>query len=142
MLVIWHGVRAEAQAMSGNVAAASQELLALRAARDATPQPAPGARTDGNELAVAAIADGVARGRIAEAQGNADAALRHYRAAEAIEANLPYFEPPLWPTPVAVLAGQLHLRLGDRATAAADFQRALVQRPNNSLAAAGLVAAA
>ena len=140
--MIWHGVRAEAQAMSGNVAAASQELLALRAARDATPQPAPGARTDGNELAVAAIADGVARGRIAEAQGNADAALRHYRAAEAIEANLPYFEPPLWPTPVAVLAGQLHLRLGDRATAAADFQRALVQRPNNSLAAAGLTAAA
>lgn len=142
LLVIWHGIRAEAQAMSGNVDAARQELLALRVARDVTPKPAPGARSDGNELAVAAIADGVARGRIAAAEGKPDEALRHYRAAEAIEANLPYFEPPLWPTPVAVLAGQLHLKLGDRAAAAADFRRALAQRPNNSLANAGLAATA
>lgn len=142
LLVIWHGVRAEAQAMSGNVDAARQELLALRGARDATPKPAPGARSDGNELAVAAIADGVARGRIAEAEGKPDEALRHYRAAEAIEANLPYFEPPLWPTPVAVLAGQLHLKQGDRVAAVADFRRALAQRPKNSLATAGLTAAA
>jgi tetratricopeptide (TPR) repeat protein len=83
----------------------------------------------------------VARGRIAEAEGKPDEALRHYRAAEAIEANLPYFEPPLWPTPVAVLAGQLHLKQGDRAAATADFRRALAQRPQNNLASAGLVAA-
>jgi Flp pilus assembly protein TadD len=55
---------------------------------------------------------------------------------------LPYFEPPLWPTPVAVLAGQLHLKQGDRAAAAADFRRALAQRPSNSLASAGLAATA
>jgi tetratricopeptide (TPR) repeat protein len=91
-------------------------------------------------MAVAAIADGVARGRIAEAEEKPDEALRHYRAAEAIEANLPYFEPPLWPTPVAVLSGQLLLKQGDKAGAAAAFRRALAQRPNNSLAAAGMTA--
>jgi tetratricopeptide (TPR) repeat protein len=141
LLVAWHGVRAEALAMTGDVDAARRELLALRVARDATATPAPGARANGNDLAVAAIADGVARGRIAEAEGQRDEALRHYRAAEAIEANLPYFEPPLWPTPVAVLSGQLLLKQGDKAGAAAAFRRALAQRPNNSLASAGLTSA-
>ena len=127
--------------MRRDVDAARRELLALRAARDATPAPAPGARANGNDLSVAAIADGVARGRIAEAEGKRDEALRHYGAAEAIEANLPYFEPPLWPTPVAVLTGQLLLKHGDKAGAAAAFRRALAQRPNNSLANAGLTSA-
>lgn len=139
--VAWHGVRAEALAQSGKIDAAKQELEALRTARDATPKPSAGSRSDGNELAVAAIADGVARGRIAEAEGNAEAALLAYRAAEAIEANLPYFEPPLWPTPVAVLTGQLLLKQGDKAGAAAAFRRGLAQRPNNSLATAGLTSA-
>jgi tetratricopeptide (TPR) repeat protein len=139
--VAWHGVRAEALAQTGRIDAARQELQALRTARDATPRPAAGSRLDGNDLAVAAMADGVARGRIAEAEGNAAAALLAYRAAEAIEANLPYREPPLWPTPVAVLTGQLLLKQGDTADAAAAFRRALRQRPNNSLATAGLNAA-
>ena len=64
-----------------------------------------------------------------------------YRAAEAVETNLAYFEPPLWPTPVAVLSGQLRLKQGDKAAAAADFRRALAQRPGNALASAGLAAA-
>ncbi len=139
--VAWHGVRAEALAMTGDVDAARRELFALRAARDVTAAPAPGARAVGNDVAVAAIADGVARGRIAEAEGNTEAALRAYRAVEAIEANLPYFEPPLWPTPVAVLTGQLLLKQGDKAGAEAAFRRALTQRPNNSLANAGLTSA-
>lgn len=142
--IAWHGARAEALATTGDTAAAGAELVKLRAQRDAiaaqagkTPR---GARSAGSDLTIAAIADAVARGRIAEAEGDVDEAMRQYRAAEAIEANLGYFEPPLWPTPVAVLAGQLRLKQGDNEGAAIDFRRALVQRPNNSLANAGLVA--
>ena len=133
--VAWHGVRAEALAMTGDTAGAKAELVKLRNLRFAVPNPAAG------DLALAAIADGVARGRIAAAQGNTGEALQQFRAAEAIETNLGYFEPPLWPTPVAVLAGETRLKAGDRAGAAADFRRALVQRPGNALARDGLAAA-
>ncbi|WP_426164253.1 hypothetical protein [Sandarakinorhabdus sp. DWP1-3-1] len=141
LMVAWHGVRAEAKAQTGDIAGAEAELLALRAARDAIKAGPEATRTSVSDLALAAIADGVARGRIAEARGEPAEALRHYRAAEAVEANFPYFEPPLWPTPVAVLAGAVRLKSGDRSGAAADFRRALVQRPGNSLAGAGLTAA-
>ena len=133
--IAWHGVRAEALAQRGDTAGARAEVAALRAVRDGIADPEEG------ELTLAAIADAVARGRIAEAEGATAEALRQYRAAEAIEANLGYYEPPLWPTPVAVLSGTLRLKTGDRTGAAADFRRALAQRPNNSLASAGLVAA-
>ena len=132
MQMAWRGVRAEAMALAGNIAGARAELVALRAARDAIP------RTMGNDMAFAAIADSVARGRIAHAEGNNPEALRQYRAAEAIESNLGYAEPPLWPTPVSVLSGQLRLQAGDRAGAAADFRRALAERPGNRLAQTGL----
>ena len=132
--IAWHGVRAEALAMSGDPAAARAELTRLRALRASAPDP-------GGNLAMAAIADGVARGRIAVAEGKIAEALRQFGAAEAIEANLGYFEPPLWPTPVAVLAGQTRLQAGDRAGAAGDFRRALLQRPGNHLAREGLAAA-
>ena len=131
----WHGVRAEALAMTGDTIGARAELIALRRARDAIPD------AMGDVMVFAAIADSVARGRIAEADGKADEALRQYRAAEAIESNLGYSEPPVWPTPVAVLSGQLRLKMGDRAGAATDFRRALAERPNNRLASIGLAAA-
>ena len=144
VLVAWHGVRAEAFAITGDTAAARAELDKLRSQRDAIAAKAAGrpggARSAGSDMTIAAIADGVARGRIAEAEGRFDDALRQYRAAEAIEGNLGYFEPPLWPTPVAVLSGRLRLKRGDSAGAAADFRRALAQRPNNSLASNGLAA--
>nr|WP_310522154.1 hypothetical protein [Polymorphobacter sp.] len=139
--VVWHGVRAEALAMRNDTVAARAELLALRTARDAIVTKPSDMRRYAGELTLAAIADGVARGRIAEAEGKFDEALRQYHAAEAIEANLPYFEPALWPTPVAVLAGELRLKQGDAVGAAADFRRALAQRPGNSLASAGLASA-
>jgi tetratricopeptide (TPR) repeat protein len=133
--IAWHGVRAEALAMTGNTEAARAELAQLRALRFAVTNPSAG------DLALAAIADGVARGRIAVAEGRTAEALRQFGAAEAIEANLGYFEPPLWPTPVAVLAGQTRLQAGDRTGATTDFRRALAQRPGNALARDGLAAA-
>jgi hypothetical protein len=132
MQMAWRGVRAEAMALAGDTNGARAELIALRNARDAIP------RATAGDMAFAAIADSVARGRIAEAEGDSSQALRQYRAAEAIESNLAYAEPPLWPTPISVLSGQLRLRLGDKAGAAADFRRALAERPGNRLASTGL----
>jgi tetratricopeptide (TPR) repeat protein len=130
--VAWRGVRAEAMARAGDTAGARAELAALRTARDAISQ------ATHDDMAFAGIADSVARGRIAEADGNSTEALRQYRAAEAIESNLGYSEPPVWPTPVSVLSGQLRLKMGDSVGAAADFRRALAERPNNRLASIGL----
>jgi tetratricopeptide (TPR) repeat protein len=142
LLIVWHAARAEAYAQIGDVSAAKAELAKSRAAHAAIPRDRMGSgsttRGGGNDLAIAAIADGVARGRIAEAEGRPEDALRAYRAAEAIETNLAYFEPPLWPTPVAVLSGQLRQRQGDTTGAATDFRRALTQRPGNQLASNGL----
>lgn len=140
--IAWHGVRAEALALSGNPAGAEGELQALRQARDALS--ATGGRRSrrgGGTLEFAAIADAVARGRIATARGDVAGALRAYAAAEAIEANLPYAEPPMWPTPISILSGQLRLAQGDKAGAAADFRRALALRPGNRTAQAALAQA-
>jgi tetratricopeptide (TPR) repeat protein len=136
--IAWRGVRAEALAARGETAAARAELVQLTAERRKLATSAGNRRGAGSDRSVAAIAEAVARGRIAEAEGLPAEALQHYRAAEAIETGLGYFEPPLWPTPVAVLAGNLRLKTGDREGAAADFRRALAQRPGNQLASAGL----
>jgi tetratricopeptide (TPR) repeat protein len=138
--IAWHGVRAEAYAMAGDIDAARAELVALRAARDEMAKPIGLDRRRYNGGALATIADAVVRGRIAEAEGRAGEALRQYRAAEAIASNQPYAEPPLWPTPASVLSGQLRLKQGDRTGAAADFRRALAERPGNRLASDGLAA--
>jgi hypothetical protein len=143
LAIAWHGVRAEALALAGNPAGAEGELKALRQARDALS--ATGGRRSrrgAGDLEFAAIADAVARGRIATARGDVAGALRAYGAAEAIEANLPYAEPPMWPTPISILSGQLRLAQGDKAGAAADFRRALAQRPGNRAAQAALAQAA
>lgn len=137
--IAWHGVRAEALALSGNPAGAEGELTALRQARDGLEKPRAG-RRGGGAMEFAAIADAVARGRIASARGDVAAALRAYAAAEAIEAHLPYAEPPLWPVPISVLAGQLRAARGDVAGAATDFRRALQQRPGLRIASDALVA--
>jgi tetratricopeptide (TPR) repeat protein len=136
--VAWRGVRAEALAAQGDTRGARAELAQLVTEHRKLGQTAGGRRGGGTDRSVAAIAEGVARGRIAEAEGRFAEALRHYQAAEAIETGLGYFEPPLWPTPVAVLAANLRLKTGDRDGAAADFRRALAQRPGNVLASSGL----
>ena len=132
LTLAWHGVRAEAQALAGNPEAARAELVLLRQVRDRIAK-----RRDG-DMSFAAIADSVARGRIAAAQGDLPGALAAWQAAEAIEANLPYAEPPMWPVPVSILSGQARLAAGDAAGAAADFRRALAQRPGNRAALDGL----
>ena len=68
-------------------------------------------------------------------------ALQTYERASGDERALRYTEPPAYPRPIAEVAGQLALALGDRARAAKFFQTALEQYPESKKAQQGLRAA-
>ena len=69
-------------------------------------------------------------------------ALAVYERASTEERALRYTEPPAYPRPIAEVAGQLALALGDRARAAKFFETALEQYPESRKAQQGLRAAA
>jgi tetratricopeptide (TPR) repeat protein len=84
------------------------------------------------------LAEAVARGRMAMARGRHDAAIADYRRAMAIEARIPYQEPPYWYYPVGQsLGAALHLA-GRYDEASRAFRAALIQAPNNGWALYGL----
>ncbi|WP_156256881.1 hypothetical protein [Sandarakinorhabdus oryzae] len=134
--ILWRGARAEALASKGQIGAATAELKALRSARTAFFRP--GRSPEDTRQRLIAMIDGSAQAHLLAARGDTEAALRLYQSLETVEARLPYSEPPLWPIPIAVRAGELRLAQGDKAGAAADFRRALALRPGLRLAAQGL----
>lgn len=85
-----------------------------------------------------ALAEAVARGRLAYHQGRYDAAVTHYEAAAAIEDRIPYMEPTFWYYPVRQSLGAALLRAGRAEEAGRIFREALVQTPNNGWALYGL----
>jgi len=85
------------------------------------------------------LAEAVARGRLAMAQGRYDEAAKHYRQAIAVEQRLPYQEPPYWYYPVNQSLGAALYQGKRYAEAAEAFRAALVQTPNNGWALYGLM---
>jgi len=85
------------------------------------------------------LAEAVARGRLAMAQGRYDEAANHYRQAIAVEQRLPYQEPPYWYYPVNQSLGAALYQGKRYAEAAEAFRAALVQTPNNGWALYGLM---
>ena len=85
-----------------------------------------------------ALAAAVARGRLAYAQQHYDAAAGFYRQAIAIEARIPYQEPPYWYYPVSQSLGAALYRAGRYDEAAQAFRDALAQTPANGWALYGL----
>ena len=132
-----HYARAVAYARLRDRASFNRELAALTALKasdafaDMVAQgvPAPDLLT---------LAEAVARGRFAAAQGRHREAADHYRRAVAIEATLPYQEPPYWYYPVNQSLGAALYQAGRPAEAAEAFRYALVQTPNNGWALYGL----
>jgi len=55
--------------------------------------------------AVATLALHLLDGEIARAKGDLEGAIRHFRGAAAVEAGLPYTEPPWWHQPVSHVLG-------------------------------------
>jgi len=86
-----------------------------------------------------ALAEAVARGRFAAAQGRYGEAADQYRRAIALEGRIPYQEPPYWYYPVNQSLGAALFQDGRFADAAAAFRAALVQMPNNGWALYGLM---
>ena len=80
----------------------------------------------------------VVHGRYALAQGKPAAAVKAFEAAEAIEATIPYNEPPYWYYPVAQSRGAALYAMGRHREASAAFRKALFQAPNNGWALYGL----
>lgn len=136
IVLLWRGARAEAFARFGHVVPARKELDALEVGRALL-----GSSVEPATRGMLEIAAHVARGRIAEAEGRRDRAIRHYEDAEAVEQGLGYWEPPIWPIPVAITLAEARIRAGDPTGAAADYARALAQRTGNAFAERGLASA-
>jgi tetratricopeptide (TPR) repeat protein len=84
------------------------------------------------------LAEQVARGRWAMADGRFKEAAAHFRSAAETEAKISYMEPPFWYYPVRQsLGAALHLS-GDHEAASEAFRAALVQSPRNGWALYGL----
>lgn len=129
--------RAVAQAQTGDRAAFDATLAQMEALRtsdrfaDMVAQgvPAPD---------LIALAQQVARGRLAFHQRRYDDAVTHYQAAAEIEARIPYMEPSFWYYPVGQSLGAALLRAGREEDASQAFRAALVRAPNNGWALYGL----
>lgn len=87
---------------------------------------------------IVSLAEFVARGRYASVLGRTDEAIGFYRQAIAIEAGLPYQEPPYWYYPVKQSLGAALFRARRYGEASEAFRAALAQTPNNGWALYGL----
>ena len=132
-----HYARAVAEGQRRNRAGVTRELAALVQLRAsdafagmiAQGVPAPD---------LLSLAEQVARGRLAYAERRYDDAGRHYRAAIAIEATLPYQEPSWWYYPVSQSLGAALFQARRYNEASQAFRAALAQTPRNGWALYGL----
>jgi tetratricopeptide (TPR) repeat protein len=85
------------------------------------------------------IARHVLEGRIAQAEGDFERAIREFQVAVQIQDSLPYMEPEYWYYPVRQSLGAALLMAGRAEEAAATFQEALLDAPNNGWALYGLM---
>ncbi|MDT9600128.1 tetratricopeptide repeat protein [Sphingosinicella rhizophila] len=129
--------RAVAQAQRRDRAEFEREIAALAALRTS------GAFAAMIEQGVPAtellsIAEAVARGRLAQAEGRFDEAARRYRQAIALEGKIPYQEPPYWYYPVNQSLGAALYQAGRYEEARQAFRTALLQTPRNGWVLYGL----
>jgi tetratricopeptide (TPR) repeat protein len=135
---IWHYVRATAYARKNDLEAARAEQAKLVPLKDATDvhfldtiyYPA---------TSLLAIADALVSGEIAMAEGDLDAAVKHFRVAVETQDQLPYTEPPFWYYPTRHSLGRALLAKGDAAAAEEVYRRDLEDYPHNGWAMYGLI---
>jgi len=134
-----HYARAVAYAKLRNRAGFERELAAMRAIREGTAlKPMIDQGVPATELVT--LAETVARGRFAYANGRYRDAARIFSDAVAIEAKVPYMEPPFWYYPVNQSLGAALFRSGRYDEAREAFTAALANSPNNGWALYGLAA--
>jgi tetratricopeptide (TPR) repeat protein len=134
---VWHYMRGVGQAAGGNVAAAQDELAALRdiaAAADLSAHKE-GGMPAADILAIAAL---VLEARIAQTRDDWAEAARAFADAKAIEDGLAYMEPRHWYYPVGQSLGAALLHVGDLEGAEEAFKESLALAPNNGWSLFGL----
>lgn len=132
-----HYSRAVAHAERLDRAAFDSELRALAALR-ASDAFAPMIEQGVPAPDLLLLAEAVARGRFAHAQGRFDEAADHYREAITLERKIPYQEPAYWYYPVSQSLGAALFGAGRFEEASRAFQAALQQTPRNGWALYGL----
>lgn len=134
---MYHYARALAHAGRKDPAAARKEIDAIAAIeRDADFKPFEPWGLPAREIV--RTAGLVAKGRLADASGDLEAAAQAYAEAVAIEDALAYTEPPYWYYPVRQSLGSVRLRQGQLDAAQQAFRESLVRVRNNGWALAGL----
>lgn len=134
---MWRYARAVARARQRDQAGFDAEIAALakiRSGSDFTPMTA--AFVPAPQLLE--LAEHVARGRLAYAQGRYEDAATHYRAAIVLEDAIPYMEPPYWYYPVRQSLGAALLAAGKPEEARQAFMESLARNPGNGWALHGL----
>lgn len=118
---LFHFIRGASLAGKGDVAAAEKEAAALGTAAKLVPADA-AASSANMATAVVDVARADLAARIADARGDADAAVKAWAAAVAAEAKLGYAEPPDWLLPTREGLGAALLRAGRAAEAEKAFR--------------------
>jgi tetratricopeptide (TPR) repeat protein len=137
---MWHYARGAAWASHGNVKAARGEAKAIATIKE---------KTDFSEMIASGVpapdllrlARHIIAARIAQAQGDYNAAVTALQKAVAIQVTLPYMEPPYWYYPVSQSLGSALLQAGKPAQAEEIFRQSLKQVPNNGWVLYGLMQA-
>ncbi len=135
--VMYRFAHGAALAATGKVAEAEADLAELKAAAAKLPTDAMvGAANTAADVSAVAIADLTAR--IAEAKGDAGAAIKGFTAAVAAEDRLGYTEPPDWLNPARERLGAVLLKAGRHAEAAKVCRADLEKNTGNPRSLYGL----
>jgi tetratricopeptide (TPR) repeat protein len=134
----WHYARGIAQVKKGDLAGAKAEsdaIAAIEKSSDLSLLTAAGIPAND----VLKIAQHVVQGRIAQAQGDANAAVAEFEKAATLQDAMSYMEPPFWYYPVrqSLAAALVQAKRYDEA--ADQFRRSLQRAPNNAWSYYGLV---
>jgi len=135
---MWHCAQALAHVRSGALDAALDHVDAIAAINENADF---SALMAGNVPAprLLSIAQQVILGRIAQAEGDLEAAIRHFEAGASLQDLVNYMEPPYWYYPVRQSLGAAYFAAGRLDEAEQALRESLILAPNNGLALYGLV---
>ena len=133
----WHYARGIAFVKQGNAASAKAEIDAIAAIEKSTDF---SLLTAGSIPAndVLKIAAHVIQGRIAQSQGDANAAVAEFEKAATLQDTMSYYEPPFWYYPVRQSLAAALVQAKRYDDAADQFRHSLQRAPNNAWSYYGL----
>jgi tetratricopeptide (TPR) repeat protein len=138
---VWHYARGMAQTRLGNYAAAAAELAAVQALAEAEGMAEQVLFSFSTPATNLTIAGHTLAGELAAAQGDFDTAVSELESAVAVQAELPYIEPPAWYYPVRQSLGAVLLAAGRAEEAEAVYRADLAEYPQNGWSLYGLAEA-